>query len=151
VQWTTPVSKLLPEDFVLSDPQLTKKVTLEDILSHRTGVSTHDDSYLSIRASNPDNAKSMTRNLRNLPYAKPLRTTLIYSNIMFTVASYLVENLSGIPYAEFLRKKLWEPLNMADTFHDFADLKAHDAMARKATPYRLDKEDQTKHISIPTI
>jgi CubicO group peptidase (beta-lactamase class C family) len=38
LQWTTPVSKLLTEDFVLADPQRTENVTVEDILSHRSGM-----------------------------------------------------------------------------------------------------------------
>lgn len=38
LQWTTPVSKLLTEDFVLADQQHTENVTVEDILSHRSGM-----------------------------------------------------------------------------------------------------------------
>lgn len=38
VQWTTPVSKVLRDDFVLSDSRYTEMVTLEDILSHRSGL-----------------------------------------------------------------------------------------------------------------
>lgn len=38
VQWTTPLYELLPEDFVMPTPELTKRVTVEDILSHRTGM-----------------------------------------------------------------------------------------------------------------
>ena len=38
VHWNTPVSKLLPEDFVLEDEYSTKNVTIEDILSHRSGI-----------------------------------------------------------------------------------------------------------------
>lgn len=38
VQWTTPLHELLPEDFVMPTPELTKRVTVEDILSHRTGM-----------------------------------------------------------------------------------------------------------------
>lgn len=38
VQWKTPVSKLLPDDFVLADPAYTEKITIEDILSHRSGL-----------------------------------------------------------------------------------------------------------------
>lgn len=40
VAWDTPVSKLLPEDFVMSDPEYTKNVTVEDILGHRSGLAT---------------------------------------------------------------------------------------------------------------
>lgn len=38
VQWKTPLHELLPEDFVMPTPELTKRVTVEDILSHRTGM-----------------------------------------------------------------------------------------------------------------
>ena len=38
VQWTTPLHELLPEDFGMPTPELTKRVTVEDILSHRTGT-----------------------------------------------------------------------------------------------------------------
>jgi CubicO group peptidase (beta-lactamase class C family) len=38
VQWSTPVSRLLRDDFVLSDSRSTEMVTIEDILSHRTGL-----------------------------------------------------------------------------------------------------------------
>ncbi|KAF2033930.1 beta-lactamase/transpeptidase-like protein [Setomelanomma holmii] len=139
VQWTTPVSKLLPDDFVLPNPQLTEDVTIEDVLSHRTGIATHDESYLSIRAKNPDNAMSMTRNLRDLPWEKPLRTGFIYSNIMYSVASYLVKTITGEPYLEFIHKRLWEPLGMTNTFHDLPGIEAGNAMSRKATGYRIDK------------
>ncbi|KAH8727986.1 beta-lactamase/transpeptidase-like protein [Phaeosphaeriaceae sp. PMI808] len=138
VQWKTPVSKILPDDFVLQDPYLMKEITVEDILSHRTGFPYYDDSYFSVRAAQPDNAKSMTRNLRNLEFSKPLRTAYLYCNIMFTVATHLVETVSGEKYLDFIRKRLWEPLNMTNTFHDIPDIEAHNAMNRKATGYRWD-------------
>lgn len=37
IRYNTPVSTLLPDDFVLSDPVYTSSVTVEDMLSHRTG------------------------------------------------------------------------------------------------------------------
>ncbi|KAH7066745.1 beta-lactamase/transpeptidase-like protein [Paraphoma chrysanthemicola] len=150
VQWTTPVSKLLPDDFVLADAQLTKDVTIEDILSHRTGLATHDESYLSIRAKSPDDAKSMTRNLRHLPLEAPLRTKMIYCNIMYSVASYLVESLTGETYPDFIRKRLWEPLGMTNTFHDLPGIEAADAMDRKATGYRFKKNTNT-YTAIPAV
>lgn len=38
VKWHTPVSNLLPDDFVMSKDEYTKNVTVEDILSHRSGL-----------------------------------------------------------------------------------------------------------------
>jgi CubicO group peptidase (beta-lactamase class C family) len=133
---------------VLEDAQTTKEVTIEDILSHRTGIAGHDDSYLSIRAKHPDNAKTITRNLRNLQLVKPIRSAHIYSNIMFTVASHLVETVSGIPYPKYLRQKLWEPLGMTNTFHDLQDIEAHNAMDRLATGYQWN-EKKEEHVAVP--
>ena len=38
VQWDTPVFKLLPEDFIMKEREYTEGVTVEDILSHRSGL-----------------------------------------------------------------------------------------------------------------
>lgn len=38
LQYETPMSSLLPDDFVMSSAQHTKDVTVEDVLSHRTGM-----------------------------------------------------------------------------------------------------------------
>ena len=37
VQWDATMSSLLPDDFVMSDARYTEAVTVEDILSHRSG------------------------------------------------------------------------------------------------------------------
>lgn len=38
IHWDAKMSKLLPDDFVMSEPSYTKDVTVADILSHRTGL-----------------------------------------------------------------------------------------------------------------
>jgi CubicO group peptidase (beta-lactamase class C family) len=108
LHWDTPMSHLLPEDFVMTGDGYTEQVTVEDILSHRSGFPRHDYSYLGIRAKHPDTPQSVTQNLRHLPNAAPLRTKFLYSNIMFIVASWLVEKMSGIAFADFLHQNFFE-------------------------------------------
>ena len=38
--WETPVVDILGQDFRFADDQLTRDVTLKDLLTHRTGLST---------------------------------------------------------------------------------------------------------------
>ena len=38
VKWDSKMSKLMPEDFVMSEESYTRDVTVEDVLSHRTGL-----------------------------------------------------------------------------------------------------------------
>ncbi|KAF2964176.1 hypothetical protein GQX73_g9404 [Xylaria multiplex] len=111
VQYETIMSKLLPEDFVMSGQGYTEGVTVEDILSHRTGLPRHDD-HLGVQAARQDDAQSVTRNLRNLQVTAPLRSKYMYNNIMYTVATYLVEKKSGLTFADFLQNYFFGPLGM---------------------------------------
>jgi len=45
VQWNAPVSSILTDDFVLADDRYTEMVTVEDILSHRSGFSEYTSFY----------------------------------------------------------------------------------------------------------
>jgi CubicO group peptidase (beta-lactamase class C family) len=47
VKWNAPVSKLIRDDFVLSDNRYTEEVTVEDILSHRSGLPEYDSLLIS--------------------------------------------------------------------------------------------------------
>lgn len=142
MEWRTPLCKILPDDFVLPDPHLTANVTIEDVLSHRTGEPGHDNSLYGQKAAKPDTAKSVTQNLRNLPFNKPLRTDYQYSNLMYTVATNLIETVTGESYAGFVRKRIWKPLGMLNTYHDVTDVDERNARARLATGYHWDKKSE---------
>ncbi|KAI4600422.1 hypothetical protein KJ359_000777 [Pestalotiopsis sp. 9143b] len=115
VKWDAKMSKLLPEDFVLSEESYTQDVTVDDVLGHRTGMPRHDWSYMGIRAPRPDNTRSVTRSLRHLPVAAPIRSKFMYNNMMYTVAVHLVEQKSGLSYSDYLHKHFFEPLGMSST------------------------------------
>ncbi|OAA81949.1 beta-lactamase family protein [Akanthomyces lecanii RCEF 1005] len=115
VTFDTPVTQLLSDDFVLSDAEYTKSVTIDDMLSHRTGLPSHDSSYFGVNAERPDDARSVTRNLRNLQLVAPIRSRHIYSNIMYTVATHLVETQADMSFSDFLAARLFAPLHMSSS------------------------------------
>ncbi|KAK6544660.1 hypothetical protein TWF694_001348 [Orbilia ellipsospora] len=115
VHYDAIMSSLLPGDFQMQDAVYTQGITVEDILSHRTGMAAHDCSYMGIRAAEPDNARSITRNLQNLPVAAPLRSRYLYCNMMYTVATHLVEVKTKEKFSDFLEKHFFEPLDMHST------------------------------------
>ncbi|KAH7364466.1 putative penicillin-binding protein [Rhexocercosporidium sp. MPI-PUGE-AT-0058] len=147
VKWTTPVANLIGDDFVLSDNR-TDQVTVEDILSHRTGLPDCDDACYGIDAKVPDTPKSVTRKLRHIPLSQPLRTTFQYSNVMFTVAAHLIERLSGQYLGDFLRQKIWEPLNMVNTFYGGDELEKRQRTQDMAIGYGYDAKAQ-EYFTIP--
>ncbi|RAO67209.1 uncharacterized protein BHQ10_003221 [Talaromyces amestolkiae] len=115
VHYEALMSDLLPDDFVMSEKSYTDGITVEDVLSHRTGMANHNDAFMGPNAAHPDSAKSVTRNLRNLKPAAPLRSRYLYCNQMYTVATHLVEVKSKKSFAEFLDERIFAPLNMTST------------------------------------
>lgn len=95
--------------------------------------SRHDDSYMSQQAEAPDNARSITRNLRNLDLAAPIRTKWMYCNMMYTVATHLIETVSGSSFSNFLRHNFFDPLSMSSTHLGPAASKAAGLADRIAT------------------
>ncbi|KAI1165385.1 beta-lactamase family protein [Nemania serpens] len=142
VQYDAILSSILPGDFVMPGQGYTEGVTVEDILSHRTGMPRHDDSYLGIQAAQPDDARSVTRNLRNLTISAPIRSQYRYNNMMFTVAAYLVEKKSGLPFADFLQERFFGPLGMSSTHLQPKRSRSFGLGDRIATGYVWNKEDE---------
>ncbi|KAI1108902.1 beta-lactamase family protein [Nemania sp. NC0429] len=142
VQYDAIMSSLLPGDFVMPGQGYTEGVTVEDILSHRTGMPRHDDSYLNRHAAQPDNARSVTRNLRNLTISAPIRTQYRYCNMMYTVAAYLVGEKSGQPFADFLQQRFFAPLGMSSTHLQPTRARSFGLGDRIATGYAWNKEDE---------
>jgi CubicO group peptidase (beta-lactamase class C family) len=104
---------------------------------------------MSPRATHPDDARSITRNLRNLPVATPVRSTYIYCNIMYTVLSYLVEVKSKLGWSDFLDKYFFGPLDMQSTAYQLSGARAKNLEDRLAMSYYWD-EEKSEYLSIYT-
>lgn len=115
VQWKTPISHLIRDDFVLEDEWATAHITIEDSLSHRTGMPRHDNSYGGHYSGHRARAKDITRALRYLPMTAEPRTTYQYCNMMFVVASHVIETLTGRFLGDLLKERIWNPLGMRST------------------------------------
>jgi CubicO group peptidase (beta-lactamase class C family) len=139
VTWTTPISKLLPDDFVLSDPWATQHITIEDALSHRTGYPRHDFALA-------ETAKGTIRSLRNLPMSAEPRAKYQYSNTMFAAVGYLISVLSKVPLPEFFKKNIWLPMGMNNTFLTLSDAKASGINLAKSYFYN---NDTKSYVEVP--
>ena len=96
---------------MLVDSWATSHVTLEDILSHRTGLPRHDLSY----GGSQDTLKGVVQSLRHLPLTAEPRTKFQYCNLMFMTASYVAEVLEGKWLGDVLKERIWAPLGMTST------------------------------------
>ncbi|KAF9524480.1 beta-lactamase/transpeptidase-like protein [Crepidotus variabilis] len=110
--WRTKMQDLMPE-WGLMDMDAEHGATIQDLLSHRTGMPRHDFSYHFRDGSLGD----MISKLRYLRPSAELRETFQYNNLMYSVLSYLPKILLNQSYPSYVSQHIFNPLNMtASTF-----------------------------------
>ena len=100
----------IPE-FQLSDPWVTREVTVRDLLLHRTGLPGTDAMWGRFSFSPAE----MMRRVRYIKPTASFRTDWQYQNVMYGVAGTLVERVSKMSWADFLRTRIFGPLDMKET------------------------------------
>jgi len=108
LEWNTPVHKMFPK-FELKDPIASTKTTLIDMLSHRTGLPRHD----LVWSNDEFTYDQIFEFLPHLDLSRDFRTTFQYCNLMYIAAAALVEDISGMNYREFLKKRIFKPLGLS--------------------------------------
>jgi CubicO group peptidase (beta-lactamase class C family) len=91
--------------------------TLRRLLSHTSGLQreTHDDAWLRAQfAAVPELLETFDRAEQVLPPGARFH----YSNLAFALLGIVVERVSGIPYAEYVKERLLRPLGLARTSFD---------------------------------
>lgn len=105
------VAKRTPARTVLVRPR--RKVTLRDLLSHTSGMGFASPLEKPALDLLPLDVAVRSHAMTPLE-AQPGRRYQ-YSNAGINTAARVMEVVSGVPYAEFLRKRLFSPLGMRDT------------------------------------
>jgi CubicO group peptidase (beta-lactamase class C family) len=111
LEWDRPLRDYVP-GVRLHDSFVSDRLTIVDLLSHRSGLPRHDLTWV----GQPGRSRSeIVRCLRFLPLSRDLRQEFQYCNLGYLVAGHVVEALSGIPWEDFARGRLLEPLGMRRT------------------------------------
>jgi CubicO group peptidase (beta-lactamase class C family) len=108
--WDTRVIDILP-DFQLTDPIATELATLEDLLTHRTGMARHDRLWYLTSLSRDE----LYARLKHLAPRYTFREAFQYNNLMYTVAGRIIERLSGESWEAYVAKRLLSPLGLTRT------------------------------------
>lgn len=108
LEWDRPLRDYVP-GVRLHDPFVSDRLTVVDLLSHRSGLPRHDLTWV----GQPGRSRTeIVRSLRFLPLSRDLRQEWQYCNLGYLVAGHVVETLSGVPWEDFMRSRLLQPLGM---------------------------------------
>jgi CubicO group peptidase (beta-lactamase class C family) len=112
IKWSDLVIDYLP-DFQLADPYITTHLTIEDLLTHRSGMGTFygDLLWYETERSNEDILKRM----RYLPVTNRFRDQYGYQNNMYIVAAEILKKVTGQDWETYVSENILLPLGMNET------------------------------------
>jgi CubicO group peptidase (beta-lactamase class C family) len=112
LNWDDKVIDYLPY-FQLYDPYVTNSFTIRDLLTHRSGLK--DVSGGTLWYHSDLNREEVIGGLKFLERESNFRYEPAYQNTMYLVASKVVEAVIGGSWDDFVRKRIFEPVEMKHT------------------------------------
>eukprot|EP00742_Colponemidia_sp_Colp-10_P009577 GILJ01010455.1.p1 GENE.GILJ01010455.1~~GILJ01010455.1.p1 ORF type:complete len:507 (+),score=75.03 GILJ01010455.1:1-1521(+) len=108
----------------MKDEVVSARMTLVDMLSHRTGLPRHDAVFFKAKR-----AEDAVEALEHLDFAADFREQMIYNNLMYVTAAHIMSKVSGKSWGELIRTLILEPTNMTTTELHVADARKTDNFA----------------------
>jgi CubicO group peptidase (beta-lactamase class C family) len=145
IKWDDKVTQHLPK-FQMYDPYVTREMTVRDLLCHRSGLSRTETIWYGSAASRDEI-------IRRLRYVKPdtsFRSKFGYQNMMFLVAGQLIPAVTGKSWDDFVKERIFKPLDMTTSNTSVKAFKDGDNVA---TPHHKieDKMRPIKYRNIDNI
>ncbi len=106
------VVKWIP-DFTMKDSWVAKELSLTDILCHRIGMETFQGDFM--YWSSDLTSKEVIKKFGLLTPMYDFRTKWGYTNAGFLIAGECIKSISGDTWADFVKKNIFEPLDMKRT------------------------------------
>jgi CubicO group peptidase (beta-lactamase class C family) len=119
--------------FRMADPYVTHEIRIRDLLAHRSGLGGHAGDLLFVPGSTYTTRQVVER-LQYLPLKTGFRDRFAYENIMFAVATLVLEKAAGQSYADFVEQHIFRPLGMAESRIDATYLTPTDDVATAYMP-----------------
>ncbi len=108
--------------FRMSDPYVTHEMRIRDLLAHRSGLSLGAGDLLYWPPTSYSTREVVER-LKNVPIKHGFRSGYAYDNILFAVATLVIEQASGQSYADYIRTHIFQPVGMDESLIDKNDIR----------------------------
>jgi len=134
-----PITEYLPEFTVHSrfEEHPERKMTLRHLLAHRAGF-THEAPVGGNFDSRPHTFDEHILSISDTWLRYPVGYRYSYSNLGIDLAGYILEKRTGLPFAKFIREKIFIPLGMNDSTCDPQEIrKAEDRAIGHVSPLRV--------------
>ncbi|MDP4117422.1 MAG: serine hydrolase domain-containing protein, partial [Bacteroidota bacterium] len=129
-------------DFQMYDSSAANKITLRDLLTHRTGIPRQK--FFSLNT--PPTRKDVRASMKYFEPNFDFRYMFQYCNETYTVAGDMIAERAGTTWEELIKKRLLDPIGMSSTIFSYKDLKGKTDYAKPYidwadTPEEMDYHD----------
>jgi CubicO group peptidase (beta-lactamase class C family) len=109
--WDDQVIRYLPW-FQLSDPYVTRELTVRDLLTHRSGLGLGAGDLLWYHSTYPRD--TILRRIRHAKVASSFRSEYAYDNVLYVAAGEVIPAVTGSTWEEFIQQRILTPLGMKE-------------------------------------
>lgn len=96
-----------------------RRVTVEHLLTHTSGLGEYSNKPGYSPHSNRNlSVQQVVDSFKHEPLLFEPGTNFAYSNSGYFLLGAIIEHASGMPYAQFLRERIFQPLDMHATFYE---------------------------------
>src|SRR5436190_22523186 len=121
-------------DFKIQNEDPQHPVTFRHLLTHTSGLPADFGPFPLWGDTSPPPLEEYLR--KSLKVAKPPMTSVVYSNMAYTLIAYLVQKFSGVPYKQYIQEHVFTPLEMTSTAFE----PTPEMGERLAIPYVVDEK-----------
>jgi len=118
LDYDKPVRNYLPE-LKFYNNEMNDKITLRDMMCHRTGLPRHDYSWYFFTTNSRD---SLLQRIQYMEPSADIRTRWQYNNFMFFAQGVVAEKITGKKWEDNVREKIFVPLGMNNSFFSVDDM-----------------------------
>ena len=126
LDWDKPVREYLPA-FKMKDDFATARMSVRDLLCHRSGLPRHDLMWYNSSATR----EQLIERIAYLEPTRDFRTYFQYQNFMYMTAGYLAGHVEGTTWEDLVRQRIFNPLGM------------------KHSQFSVDESQQTDDYALP--
>jgi CubicO group peptidase (beta-lactamase class C family) len=109
LHWDDPVVRYLPW-FQLSDPYVTRELTVRDLLTHRSGLGLGAGDLLWYHSGY--SRAEILRRIRHARVATSFRSAYAYDNVLYIAAGEIIPAITSTPWDRFIEDRIFTPLCM---------------------------------------
>jgi len=128
LSWDDKVVKYIPE-FTMYNEYVTANFNIQDLLTHRSGLGLGAGDLMFFPDGSDFTMKDILSNFQYFEPVSAFRTKFDYDNLLYLVAGEVTARISGMSWEDFISKRIFEPLQMDNSYSALSKMKDKSNMA----------------------